>query len=123
MKRFFLVVAGLLSLTLGVIGIVVPLLPTTPLVLLAAYCFARSNDRLHHWLVHHPKFGLVIRNWQNHRGMQAEHKCRAIWLTVLSFVISLALAPTLEIRILLLFIGACVLTGISRISVISGSQG
>ena len=120
MKRFLLVLAGLLSLGLGILGIVVPLLPTTPLVLLAAYCFARSNDRLHHWLVHHPRFGLVIRNWQNHRGMQADHKRKAILLTILSFVISLLLAPTLELRILLLFIGACVLTGISRISVISG---
>lgn len=120
MKRFLLVITGLLSLGLGLVGIVVPLLPTTPLVLLAACCFAQSSDRLHHWLVDHPRFGLVIRNWQNHRGMRSDHKRKAIVLTVLSFIFSLLLAPTPELRILLLFIAACVLTGISRISVVSG---
>ena len=119
MKKFFLAVAGIISLGLGILGVVLPLLPTTPFMLLAAYCFAKSNDRLHHWLVYQSRFGLAIQNWENHRGMQAEHKRKAILLTVLSFVISLLLAPTVALKLLLLFIGACVLTGLSRISVIS----
>ena len=117
-KKGLLVIAGCLSLGLGILGIVVPLLPTTPLVLLSAWCFARSSDRLHHWLTTHPRFGLVIQNWQHHRGMQASHKKRALILTLASFALSLAIAPLPEIRILLVCIGCCVLFGVSRIRVI-----
>ncbi|MGI9277503.1 MAG: YbaN family protein [Endozoicomonas sp.] len=115
MKKFLLVIAGCLSLGLGILGIVVPLLPTTPLVLLSAWCFARSSDRLYHWLTTHPRFGLVIRNWEQHRGMQAKHKKRALTLTVISFIFSILVAPLVEIKILLVFIGVCVMTGVSRI--------
>ena len=115
MKKVLLVIAGCLSLGLGILGIVVPLLPTTPLVLLSAWCFARSSKRLHHWLTTHPRFGLVIRNWEQHRGMQVKHKKRALILTVISFIFSILVAPLVEIKILLVFIGICVMTGVSRI--------
>ncbi len=118
MFRLFLVLAGIVSLALGVLGIVLPLLPTTPFVLLSAYCFARSSKRLHQWLLSHPWFGKLLTNWEKHRGMQASHKRRAIGLTVLSFMLSIYLAPLMEVRLLLVFIAICVLTGISRISVI-----
>ena len=55
---------GALSLGLGIIGIFLPLLPTTPFVLLAAYFFSRSSKRLHRWLVEHPRFGHYIRDWE-----------------------------------------------------------
>ena len=119
MKKVLLVIAGCLSLGFGILGIVVPLLPTTPLVLLSAWCFARSSDRLYNWLISHPRFGHVILNWKNHRGMQAKHKKKALWLTIASFIISIALAPMLEIKILLVFICICVMTGVSRIKVIA----
>lgn len=122
MKKVLLVIAGCLSLALGIIGIVVPLLPTTPLVLLAGWCFARSSERLYNWLISHPRFGQVILNWQNHKGMQAAHKKKALLLTIASFVISIALAPLVEIKILLVFIGICVMTGVSRIKVIPNSE-
>lgn len=118
MKKILLVIGGCLSLGLGILGIVVPLLPTTPLVLLSAWCFARSSDRLYSWLINHPRFGQVILNWQNHRGMQAKHKKKALLLTIASFIISIILAPLMEIKILLVFIGICVMTGIGRIRVI-----
>lgn len=117
MKKVLLVIGGCLSLGLGILGIVVPLLPTTPLVLLSAWCFARSSDRLYNWLISHPRFGQVILNWQNHRGMQAKHKKKALLLTIASFVFSIALAP-MKIKILLVFIGICVMTGVSLIRVI-----
>ncbi|WP_263079663.1 YbaN family protein [Endozoicomonas sp. Mp262] len=119
MLRLFLVLTGTLSLALGVLGIVLPLLPTTPFILLSAYCFARSSNRLHRWLRSHRWFGKLLTNWEKHRGMQASHKRRALWLTVFSFALSIYLAPLLEVRLLLVFIAICVLTGISRISVIS----
>ena len=118
MKKVLLVIGGCLSLGLGILGIIVPLLPTTPLVLLAAWCFARSSERLSDWLISHPRFGQMILNWQNHRGMQAKHKKKALLLIIASFVISITLAPLMEIKILLVFIGICVMTGVSRIKVI-----
>ena len=117
-KKILLAIAGCLSLGFGILGIVVPLLPTTPLVLLSAWCFARSSDRLYNWLINHPRFGLVILNWQNHRGMQAKHKKKALLLTIASFVLSIALAPLAEIKFLLVLICICVMTGVSRIKVI-----
>ncbi|MDI4632216.1 YbaN family protein [Pelomonas sp. V22] len=56
--------AGFAALALGVIGIFVPLLPTTPFVLLAAFCFARGSERCETWLLNHRSFGPMVRNWR-----------------------------------------------------------
>ena len=65
--RFLYAALGLLSLGLGVIGIVLPLLPTVPFLLLAAFFFAHSSERLHSWLISHRTFGPMILDW-NERG-------------------------------------------------------
>ncbi len=54
---------GLLSLAVGIVGIFLPLLPTAPFVILAAWCFMRSNQRFHQWVIRHPVFGPLIENW------------------------------------------------------------
>jgi uncharacterized protein len=56
--------AGIIFLVIGLIGIIVPLLPTTPFVLLAAFCFQKGSDRLHQWLISHPRFGPLIGDWR-----------------------------------------------------------
>lgn len=61
--RSLYIVLGSVSLGLGVIGIFLPLLPTTPFLLLAAFFFSRGSERLHHWLTEHPHFGPPIRDW------------------------------------------------------------
>lgn len=58
---------GFLFLALGAIGIFLPLLPTTPLVLLATACFARSSERWHQWILRNPTFGPMVRNWEQQR--------------------------------------------------------
>jgi uncharacterized membrane protein YbaN (DUF454 family) len=60
----FMIVLGWLSISLGVLGIFLPLLPTTPFVLLAAFFFSRGSKRLHLWLVAHPRFGHYVRDWE-----------------------------------------------------------
>lgn len=65
---------GIVSLGLGIVGAFVPLLPTTPLVLLAGYCFSRSSERLHRWLVNHPWLGKLIRDWNQHGVIQPKAK-------------------------------------------------
>ncbi len=83
--KVFLIVAGVLSLTLGVIGIVVPLLPTTPLLLLAAACFVRSSDRLYRWLMNHRIFGPYIKNYREHRAVTFRTKAFTLillWIAI-----------------------------------------
>jgi uncharacterized membrane protein YbaN (DUF454 family) len=72
--RPLLAAVGIVSLALGILGIFLPLLPTTPFLLLSAACFVRSSDRLHGWLMGHPHLGPYIRDWQDGRGIPARAK-------------------------------------------------
>jgi uncharacterized membrane protein YbaN (DUF454 family) len=72
--RSFFLGLGIVSVGLGVIGIFVPILPTTPFLLLAAFCFARSSERFLEWLLGHRWFGPYVRNYREHRGMAAYDK-------------------------------------------------
>lgn len=80
LQRGLLITAGMLSLGLGTVGIFLPLLPTTPFLLLAAACFIRSSDRLYQWLIHHRWFGAYIRNYREHRAMTLRAKVVALVL-------------------------------------------
>jgi uncharacterized membrane protein YbaN (DUF454 family) len=62
--RWLMLACGALSLLLGIVGIFLPLLPTTPFVLLAAFFFSKGSQRLHRWLVEHPRFGRYLRDWE-----------------------------------------------------------
>jgi uncharacterized protein len=68
-RRRLWISAGFLSLVLGIIGIPLPLLPTTPFLLLAAFCFSRGSDKFHDWLVNHAHFGPPIRDWRRNRAI------------------------------------------------------
>ncbi|MGV3725662.1 YbaN family protein [Hydrogenophaga sp.] len=76
--RWLLWLAGTLSLVLGVIGVVLPGLPTTPFVLLAAACYAKASPRLHAWLLHHRLFGPMVSDWEQHRSLTRRTKTIAI---------------------------------------------
>lgn len=71
-------VAGFLLVGLAALGIFLPLLPTTPLLLLAAGCFANSSEKWHRWLVEHNVFGPIIHNWHEHRCIPRRAKIIAI---------------------------------------------
>ena len=78
MLRIAYLVAGLLSLLLGAIGLFVPLLPTVPFVILAAFCFARSSRRLEQWLVGHERFGPHIVAWRSRGAISPAGKRAAL---------------------------------------------
>ncbi len=97
---------GILFLTLGGIGVVVPLLPTTPFVLLSAACFSRGSLRLHRWLIEHRFFGPIILNWQAHRALSPRVKRRALLMIVVSFAFSFYVIPIDMVKGVVSVIGA-----------------
>lgn len=104
LMRGLLQLMGILSLLLGLIGIFLPLLPTTPFILLAAACFARSSPRFHAWLRRQSVAGKVIAEWEEHRSMPPGIKPWAYVLMAASFGVSLWLVPALWHRAMLLTI-------------------
>src|SRR5690606_13991156 len=86
--RPFWILAGILATALGIIGIALPLLPTTPFLLLAAFAFARSSPQLHKWLVNHRRFGPLIRNWQRHGAISRRAKIPAIFAMAIALLIT-----------------------------------
>ncbi|MBN1127439.1 MAG: YbaN family protein [Chitinispirillaceae bacterium] len=85
LKKGFFIAAGSLCLALGIIGIFVPLLPTTPFLLLAAACFFRGSDRMYNWLLNHRLFGSHIRNYRRYHAVSLKAKLWsivALWLFI-----------------------------------------
>lgn len=85
LKRTLLIACGTLSVALGVVGIFFPVLPTTPFLLLAAVCYARSSERFYHWLLTNHWLGEYIRNYREGRGIPLKQKVLTIallWLSI-----------------------------------------
>lgn len=98
--RFVWLILGLISIGLAVIGIVLPLLPTVPFLLLAAFFFARSSERLHHWLLTHPTFGPFINNWNQSGAIHPKAKR----LATLSVVAVLGASILLKASVIVIII-------------------
>lgn len=90
-QRGLFALAGGLALLAGIIGIFLPILPTTPFILLAALCFARSSPRLYGWLLKHRLFGPMIDTWQRHRSIPR----RVRWMALASMGFSITLSIVL----------------------------
>lgn len=91
MKRVLYLCAGLACVGLAYLGAVLPGLPTTPWVLLASYCFARSSPPLARWLKRSPVFGRLLRDWDEHRGVRRPVKIVAACLVVTAVTLSITL--------------------------------
>lgn len=84
MQRTIYLGCGWLSLGAGILGIFLPLLPTTPFLLLASFFFSRGSDRLHRWLLDHPRFGPPLRDWQAHGVIRPRAKAAsAVMMTTM----------------------------------------
>ena len=102
--------AGLLSLLLGLIGAFLPILPTVPFILLAAFCFARGYPPLYHWLRDRSLFASVLQDWERERAISRSAKRKALTMIALSFALALYFAPSVWLKLLLLLIGISVAT-------------
>lgn len=87
--RWLLWIAGTVALLLGIAGVFLPVLPTTPFILLAAACYARASERFHRRLLAHPGFGPVIREWEEYRSLPLRTKKYAVALMSLSICVSI----------------------------------
>ena len=82
LQRSAFLVFGLASLGLAVLGLLLPLVPTTPFLLLAAWCFSKSSARLHLWMQRQPMFGTILRDWEERRAVKRSVKWTATVLLV-----------------------------------------
>jgi uncharacterized protein len=88
MKPLYMLL-GLIALAVGVVGIALPLIPTTGPLLIAAFAFARSSDRLHDWLMNHPRFGRFITDFRDGRGIPIKTKVSAVIAMTAAFTFSI----------------------------------
>lgn len=94
-KRSVWLGVGLAATGCGFVGVFLPLVPTTPFLLIAAYAFARSSPRLRQWLVSHRTFGRLIRNWQQNRAIDRRSKILAVLVMLATLAASwlIGIAP------------------------------
>ncbi len=102
-------IAGTVFLILGGVGIVLPLLPTTPFLLLAAVCYARSSERWYNWLLHNRWFGSYVRNWREGKGIPMRTKILSVVFLTITIGYSAAfVVPFVIGKIVLIVIAVCV---------------
>lgn len=106
-RRALWFAVGLSALALAMLGVVLPLLPTTPFVLVAAFAFAKSSERWSRWLHEHRVFGPIVENWRRHGAISARAKILGVASMAAIFALSLALQVTQTVLVL----QAVVLTG------------
>ena len=97
--RYLWVSGGLVALLLGLIGAFLPVLPTTPFLLLAAACFSRGSPRLHRWIREHPRFGPLVCDWEEYRAISLRAKRLAISMLVIVGGGGLFFIPLWQVRL------------------------
>ena len=105
--KYLLIILGSISLVLGVIGIFLPLLPTTPFLLLAAALYVRSSEELYNWLINQKYLGTYIRNFREHKAIPLHAKIISVtlvWITLLYCAIGISDNIYLSIGLLILAI-------------------
>jgi len=114
-SRLIWAICGLLALGTGILGIVLPILPTTPLVILAAFCFSKSSTRLHAWLNDHRIFGPMIQDWRERGAINPRAKFMAASMMALVIVISLIIGvPPYVLGIQAICLGGAALFVLTR---------
>lgn len=106
--RWSYVVLGFLCIGLAVVGAVLPVMPTTVFVLMAAACFARGSKRFEDWLLSSAWFGPMVRSWRTSRSIPARAKRIALVMIAVTFTISVLIVPFLWLKLTLPVMGICV---------------
>ena len=118
--RVLFIFLGILSVTIGIVGIVVPVLPTTPFLLLAAFFFVRSSNQLYQWLITHRLFGSYLHNYIHFKAISPWVKVFTLSLLWVTIILSIILVQDkLWIRVLLLIVAISVSVHIIRLRTLS----
>ncbi len=121
-KKYLLIIAGTVSLIVGTIGLALPVLPTTPFLILAAFCYLRSSERLYKWLIGHKVFGPGICNYLTYRAVAKNTKIATMILLWASLLLSILVVDNLHTRLLLLVIGLAVSIHIATLKTLIQGQ-
>jgi len=114
--RALFFVAGTIFLALGAIGIVLPILPTTPFLLLALACYCRSSERMTHWMLNNKYFGKYIRNYKEGKGIPLKTKLFAITILWIAIVYSaIFIIPIWIVQLILFAVAAAVTLHLFRL--------
>ncbi|MBT4145392.1 MAG: YbaN family protein [Gammaproteobacteria bacterium] len=115
-KEYLLTLFGLLCVALGIIGAVLPILPTIPFLLLALACFANSSPRFHQMLLNNRWFGAALQQWETNRSITRRSKIKAMLMIVLTFAVSIGiLQGRLQLQLGLLALGCILLVFMWRL--------
>lgn len=120
--KILLNVIGCIAVVLAVLGVFLPLLPTTPFLLLASACFVRSSDRMHRWLRNHPIFGEYLRNFEDKRALPLRAKVVSLVLLWPSMIYSIYLVKPVLLRGMLLAIAVGVTIMILRMKTLEVTE-
>jgi len=112
MKKAIYIVAGSVSLLLGVLGVFLPVLPTTPFLLLAAFCYLRSSERLYDWLMNHWLFGPFLYNYVTYRAIRLRVKVASLLILWSTLILSAILVHNIYVTVSLGLVGVAVSTHI-----------
>lgn len=113
--RAVLLMGGTASLILGVVGIFLPVLPTTPFLLVTAACYARSSERLYRWLLGQPSLGPIVAEWRASHSLPPGAKSRALVAVIITFGVSIVLVGSLLLQVALVITAAILMTFLYRI--------
>jgi uncharacterized membrane protein YbaN (DUF454 family) len=102
--RLLFVALGCLCVALGILGVFLPVLPTTPFMLLAAGCFARASTRFYNWLLNTRMFGPAILEWRLHRSIP--YRVKLVAIATMTITLSISIAVAIQDGLLRLLVGA-----------------
>ncbi|MDO5037770.1 MAG: YbaN family protein [Tissierellia bacterium] len=122
MKKLVLKIIGGLALALGSLGLFLPLLPTTPFLLLAAWDFLNSSQSLYHWLINHRIFGLYIRTYLTFKGVSRSHKILALATLWPTMALSIYLVNPWPLKVLLATIALLVSRHLLRLKTLTKAE-
>ncbi len=117
-KNYLYFASGGISLSLGIIGIILPILPTTPFLLLSSYCFVRSSKKANRWLLNHKVFGSYLRNYIEDKAIKKAVRTKAIILLWFSIIISVILIGKINVGVIIVMIASLVTYHLMKLKVL-----
>lgn len=122
LKKHLLIAAGSLTLGLGILGIALPVLPTTPFLLITAYCYMRSSQRLYDWLMNHRLLGPYLYDYMMYRGVRRKARTAALVFLWLTLSISMVVVSSFHLKLFLGLVGIAVSVHLFMLKTIEEEQ-